>query len=110
MISDPFNSEKFKETQNSLISADDILYYKYSKLKIVSLCELNNITHGETECGHYFWMEILNGKVVMCIAETAYEIGEYSEVVLNYYGNKPSLSKIIKHMNWDIDENNIWIN
>ena len=110
MINDPFNSEKFKESQNSLITVDDISYYKYSKLKIISLYELGNIIHGETECGDCFWMEILSGKVVMCVAETSYEIGEHSEVVLKYYGNKPDLHKIIKHMNWDIDEDNIWIN
>ena len=92
----------------TITSINDVRYDKYSKLKVASICNMGNIYHGETECGKYLWLEAHLGTIVMCLAETFYELGENSEPISNYSGKTPTLTQIIEHMKWDINEEDIW--
>ena len=111
--SDPFWPSKLSERLSSelptsITSVNDVRHDRYSKLKVISVYRMGDIYHCETECGKYLWFELHLGSLVMCLAETSYELGASSEPVANYSGGKPTLSQIIKHMKWEIDEENIW--
>ena len=45
----------------------------------------------------------------MSVAERLHDITNNTEVVLKYYGNPPTFEEINKHMDWNIDEENIWV-
>ena len=105
----PYGYGKFKETRNSLISASDAVFYKYAKIKINSVYQLDKVFHCETDCGKYFWVEPTNKIVLMSVAERLHDITNNTEVVLKYYGNPPTFEEINKHMDWNIDEENIWV-
>lgn len=106
---DPYGYEKFKETRNSLISASDAVHYKYAKIKISSVYQLDKVLHCETDCGKFLWVEVTNRIVLMSMAERLHNITNNTEVVLKYYGDPPTFEQINKHMNWDIHEENIWV-
>tara|TARA_B100000676_G_C17934929_1_gene763026 strand:- start:363 stop:704 length:342 start_codon:yes stop_codon:yes gene_type:complete len=106
---DPYGYEKFKEKRNSLTSQSDAAYYKYSKIKINSVYQLDKVFHCETDCDKYFWIEVVNRIVLMSVAERLYDITNNTEVVLKYYGDAPTFNQVKEHMNWEIDEENIWI-
>jgi hypothetical protein len=92
----------------TLTSINDVKYDRYSGLEIISVYRMGNIYHCETKCDKYLWFEAHMGSLVMCLAETAYELGENSEPVSKYFGGKPTLNQIIKHMKWEINEEDIW--
>ncbi len=85
----------------------DSNYSKYKKLEILSAYRFGSIYHCETE-HEYLWIEVHLGNIVLDKAETLHEMGEGAEVIAKYKGSKPSFFEIVKHFNWEIDENNIW--
>ena len=85
---DPFGEVLPLEVIISTIN--EVRYEKYSKLKITSVFKLEQVYHCETKCGKYLWVEAHRGSVVMCLAETSNEIGNFAEPVARYSGSQPS--------------------
>jgi hypothetical protein len=104
----------FDENTKPKIFTDDYgLYDKYKKIKIDSIFKVGHIYHCETEEGQYLWVEPYSGKIMLAMAETHLELEDNAEIVATYtrgskLGDKPNLQEIIKHFEWEIDENFIW--
>ena len=89
---------------------NDVRYDRYSKLKLLCVYQLGDIYHCETECDNHLWIEAHIGKLVMCLAETYYEMGANAEPIAKYFGAKPDFKQIKEHMKWEINEEDIWVN
>ena len=97
-----------KKALTRIFNIDELVYPRYKKLNIESIFKVGTVYHCETEEGQYVWLELHSGRIIIDKAETSYEMGDDANVVAKYTGEKPTLSEVIKHFSWRVDEENIW--
>ena len=98
----------FEDITPSIVTSNYKVFDKYKKLKLDSIFKVGTVYHCETSLGLYLWLEIGNGVILLCMSEYSLDIGLEPEIPAAYHGGKPTLEQVIKHFEWEIDENYIW--
>ena len=99
----------FDEILNpTIVTTNYDVFDKYKKLKLDFIYKFSGVYHSETECGLFLWLEIASGTILVCTSEFQNDMGMETEIPAAYHGGKPTLEQVIKHFEWEIDEDYIW--
>ena len=97
-----------EELNPTIVTTNYDVFDKYKKIKLDFIYRFGSVYHSETESGLYLWLEIASGTILICTSEYQNDMGMETEVPAAYHGGKPTLKQIIKHFEWQVNDEDVW--